>query len=188
MGADGDQGAVAMTETFFNQQMSRLIGLRFVPGDMTTHWEALQDLPEDVLSRAVAHAGRTRVDFPTPYQLRQDADMSGTATFVSESDRSVVLDQPFSLGIPQTQSSVRITREWTYYCEHCSDGGWRSWWCGDPAQQKPWIGKQTCNTSREHANHEWVEHCVCYTSNPALVRKRTAQQQYAVRETPRARL
>jgi hypothetical protein len=156
MGADGDQGAVAMTETFFNQQMSRLIGLRFVPGDMTTHWEALQDLPEEVLSRAVAHAGRTRVDFPTPYQLRQDADMSGTATFVSESDRSVV--------------------------------GWRSWWCGDPAQQKPWIGKQTCNTSREHANHEWVEHCVCYTSNPALVRKRTAQQQYAVRETPRARL
>jgi|TARA_R110000824_G_scaffold100768_1_gene239465 hypothetical protein len=176
-----------MTETFFKEQMSRLIGLRFVPGDMTTHWEALQDLPDDVLANAVGLAGRTRVDFPTPHQLRQDADLGRTVTVSQEIDRSAILDEPFNVVVPQTHSSIRITREWTYYCDHCSDSGWRSWWCGEPVQKNPWQSSQPCDSTRDHASHEWVEHCVCYSSNPALLRKRTAQQQYAVRETSRAR-
>jgi hypothetical protein len=176
-----------MTETFFNEQMSRLIGLRFVPSDMVTHWEALHDLPEDVLTNAVSLAGRTRVDFPTPHQLRQDADMGRTVTVAHEPDRAVTLDQPFTVTIPQTQSSVHITREWTYYCEYCSDGGWRSLWCGDPTQKKPWHLDCACNIPRTHPPHEWVEQCVCYSSNPALLRKRVAQQHYAVRDTPKTR-
>ena len=177
-----------MTETFFNEQMSRLIGLRFVPGDMTTHWEALHDLPEEVLATAVGLAGRTRVDFPTPYQLRQDADLGRTATVAPEPDRTVPLDEPFTVTIPHTQSTVRITREWTYCCDDCSDGGWRSLWCGDPAQKKPWHLDRACDIPRSHPPHEWVEPCACYATNPALLRKRAAQQQYAVRNTsPRRR-
>jgi hypothetical protein len=176
-----------MTETFFNEQMSRLIGLRFVPGDMTTHWEALHDLPEDILATAVGLAGRTRVDFPTPHQLRQDADMGRTVTVAHEPDRAVTLDEPFTVIVPHTQSTVRITREWTYYCEHCSDGGWRSWWCGDPAQKKPWQATCACDTPQPHTPHEWVEHCVCYATNPALLRKRTAQQRYAVQDAQKPR-
>jgi hypothetical protein len=176
-----------MTDTFFNEQMSRLIGLRFVPGDMTTHWEALRDLPEDVLANAVSLAGRTRVDFPTPYQLRQDADLGHTVTVAPEPDRAMTLDEPFTITLPHTQSTVRITQEWTYYCEHCSDGGWRSLWCGDPAQKKPWQKMGACDTPQPHVPHEWVEHCVCYTSNPALLRKRAAQQRYAAQDTRKNR-
>jgi hypothetical protein len=48
-----------MTLDFFNAQMDRLSGLRFPPVDMTTHWEALSDLPAEALEAAVTHAQRT---------------------------------------------------------------------------------------------------------------------------------
>jgi hypothetical protein len=182
-----EERMACVTEAFFNRQMSRLIGLRFVPADMTTHWEALCDLPEEVLSQAVSLAGRTRVDFPTPHQLRQDADMGRTVTLTNEPDRSAALDEPFSVTVPHTHSSLHITREWAYYCDHCSDSGWRSWWCGEAAGKKPWQSVWSCDTPREHGDHEWVEHCVCYTSNPDLLRKRAAQQQYAARDASKAR-
>jgi hypothetical protein len=176
-----------MTDAFFHTQMARLIGLKFVPGDMTTHWEALQDLPEEVLIDAVSRAGRTRVDFPTPHELRQDADMGRTITLPEEEDRTVALDEPYTVYVPHSPAPLHIRREWTYYCTHCSDSGWRSSWCGEQTFKKPWQESELCGLYREHAAHEWVIHCLCYTSNPALVRKRSAQQQYAVTRTAKGK-
>ena len=68
-------GSVAVAvPVWFREQMTRLMGLKFAPADLTTHWEALSDVPEPVLAAAVSRAQRSRVDFPTPIELRQDAD------------------------------------------------------------------------------------------------------------------
>jgi len=176
-----------MTEAFFYAQMARLIGLKFVPGDMTTHWEALREMPDEVLIAAVTVAGRTRVEFPTPHELRQDADMGRSRVLSEEEDRSVLLESPYVVEVPQTTARVRIAREWVYYCEHCSDSGWRSWWCGVETHRKPWQRAALCALHRTHDAHEWVEHCPCYDSNPALVRKRAAVVQYAVANTAKAK-
>ena len=176
-----------MTEAFFYAQMARLVGLKFVPGDMTTHWEALREMPDEALIAAVTLAGRTRVEFPTPHELRQDADMGRIRVLSEEEDRSVLLEMPYVVEVPQTTARVRIEREWVYYCEHCSDSGWRSWWCGVETHRKPWQRAALCALHRTHDAHEWVEHCPCYDSNPALVRKRAAVVQYAVANTAKAK-
>jgi len=177
-----------MTETFFNEQMSRLVGLRFVPRDMTTHWEGLRELPEDVLVAAVSMAGRTRVDFPTPHELRQDADAGRTTTTLEEPDRTTALEQPYTVTIPDSNTSVIVDREWTYCCDECSDSGWRHWWCGPPPNlSPPWQLERSCDRNRDHAPHAWIGHCACSASNSALVRKRTNQAQYAVKRLEKGR-
>lgn len=172
-----------MTEAFFHEQMSRLVGLRWVPQDMTTHWEGLRELPEAVLVAAVSVAGRTRVDFPTPHELRQDADVGRRATTaLEEVDRTTVLAQPYTVTIPHTKTSVRITKEWTYCCDECRDTGWREWWCGKTPDSWPspsWRRARACVKRHDHDPHHWVEHCPCATSNTALIRKRANEEQYA---------
>jgi hypothetical protein len=65
-----------VTRDLFAAQMRRMNGLRFAPADLSTHWAGLGDLPLDVLTRAVERSIRTRSDFPTPVEVRQDADLS----------------------------------------------------------------------------------------------------------------
>jgi|TARA_R110001583_G_scaffold5456_7_gene29230 hypothetical protein len=173
-----------MTSEFFHDQMARLIGLRFVPSDMTTHWEALRDLPDDVLTAAVTRAGRTRVEFPTPYELRQDADRIRTDT-PPPPDESTALEEPYTIVIPQSNTSVLVTHEHTYHCEDCRDTGWYDRWCGDVALKPPWMSVQVCKRYDGHAAHGWMEPCVCASHNPALIRKQTNQQQYAEKHTHR---
>jgi hypothetical protein len=172
-----------MTEPFFHEQMSRLVGLRFVPSDLTTHWEALQDLPTTVLADAVSRAGRTRVDFPTPVQLREDADLCRAGTQVDSPDQTTPLAAPYAITVPQTNTVVRVTREWRYYCEDCSDSGRVARWCGHPAQKKPWQSELPCERRGEHGTHEWMDRCPCAETNPALVRKRARQAQYAAQHS-----
>ena len=176
-----------MTEPFFYAQMARLVGLKFVPGDMTTHWEALRDLPDEVLTAAVTVAGRTRVEFPTPHELRQDADMGRIRVLAEEEDRSVLLEMPYVVEVPYATAPVRIQREWIYYCERCRDTGQESFWCGVETHRKPWHRAALCGLHRAHNAHEWVEHCPCYDSNPALIRKRAAVVQYAVAKTAKVK-
>ena len=57
----------------FRRQMSRLLGLKFAPAALDTHWEALSDLSEADLTRAVTQAQRECDEFPSPRQLRSFA-------------------------------------------------------------------------------------------------------------------
>lgn len=174
-----------MTVEFFNQQMARMGGLKFRPADLTTHWEALQDMPEAVLEAAVTRAQRSRVEFPTPAELREDADH--VARHVSptgqDEDRGVDLPEPVTIGHLPSGLPVVQTREWKYYCDECQDSGSRSFWCGDVASARyPWMAVRKCGTRncrKAQYEHEWVERCPCWESNPALVRKRESQRKYA---------
>ena len=84
----------AMTRPWFDGQMARLGGLRFPPADLLTHWEALQDMPDGALEAAVTRSQKTRVDFPTPADLRQDADLAYRPAVDDVEDRAVELDEP----------------------------------------------------------------------------------------------
>jgi hypothetical protein len=64
-----DMGAVAWP-TWFRDQMKRLMGLKYAPADLTTHWEALSDLGQDNVAAAVTKAQRQCDEFPSPRLLR----------------------------------------------------------------------------------------------------------------------
>lgn len=54
----------------FKAQMKRLVGLKFAPTDLATHWEALRDLSDEQLTIAVDAAQRSCDEFPSPRILR----------------------------------------------------------------------------------------------------------------------
>lgn len=170
-----------MIRADFDRQMTRLLGLRFAPVDLVTHWEGLRDLPAEALERAVSRAQTTRIDFPTPAELRQDADLSRVRETEPSEDRAMVLELPFEVVVPGAGTVVSVTREWRYYDERCADTGWASWWCGEAShvRRAPWSEAQPCERRGDHEAHEWVGQCACWASNPALVRKREAQRAYA---------
>lgn len=176
-----------MTRPDFNRQLARLGGLRFVPADTETHWEALRDLPLPVLEAAVSLAQRTRNDFPTPVELRQDADHARPKTHAVDPDRSEALPEPVALGVlPTGRALPPATRLWRYYCEVCNDTGVQSLWCGANRRQ-PWLEWRECGTfnckSIKHGHqdygHEWMKPCACADSNPAVLRKREQGAKYA---------
>lgn len=175
-----------MTWEFFETQMQRLRGLRFVPADMTTHWEALSELPESALEAAVSRAQRTRVDFPTPVELRQDADQAAPMQAEPEPDRSGALSEPRAIVVGNDASDVHltlpVTRTWTYYCDVCGDSGWRGLWCGGDPKPKSWLEHRTCGRrDSRHLPHEWVEPCPCAEWNPAIKRRKEAEGKYAAK-------
>lgn len=176
-----------MTVEFFNRQMDRMAGLRFAPVDMTTHWEALRSLPDLALEAAVTRAQRTRVEFPTPIELRQDADQSVTVPSAIDPDptRGTDLAEPKQILIQNAANDLSftlpVTREWTYYCDSCSDSGWESLFCGpvkDPLK-KPWWTSRACDRRGEHASHEWIIACPCRDWNPAIKRRKERDGKFA---------
>lgn len=172
-----------MTWPSFAQQMHRLNGLRFAPADLTTHWEALRDLPDSILEAAVGRAQKTRVEFPTPIELRQDADQVKHLVDVAppEQERGIDLATPVTYVVPHVNVSLKITREWKYYCQDCSDEGKVSKWCGviTTTHYKPWMAPEICQRTREHFPHEWVTACSCVATNPAIQRRKARDAQYA---------
>ena len=171
-----------MTVDFFNRQMDRLAGLRFAPADMTTHWEALQSMPDTVLEAAVTRAQSTRVEFPTPVELRQDADQSAPMQPDVEEDRGRDLETPITFTIPEIDKALHVTREWSYYCDTCSDSGWRNYFCGGIQDvHKPWVERRTCDRRHAHGPHEWIEPCVCVEWNPELKRRKARDAKYATK-------
>lgn len=191
---DGEQGAgmggvvATVIPVWFRTQMTRLMGLKFAPIDLLTHWEALRDLPPGVLEAAVTLAQRTRVDFPTPIELRRDADQARPVDHDgAELDRSEELPAPIALGtLPSGHHLPPVTRVWNYYCDRCNDTGRESFWCGANRRQ-PWLTIRECETFKcksikaGHAEygHEWVETCPCADVNPAVARKRERDAKYA---------
>ena len=173
-------------------QLQRLGVLRFPPDDIAEHERALADIPEPVMTAAIDYALRTRTTFPMPSELRLDVDHVRPTAEPQEpaEDRSVELDQPFTITVPEVGTILSVTWEWRYYCEDCSDIGWMAFWCGDVTVQvdgvatmtpgyKPWMVMGKCQRDGKHYAHEYVQHCRCYASNPHLIRKREAQRKYA---------
>lgn len=178
-----------MTLEFFRAQMDRLAGLKFAPADMTTHWEGLNALPEDVLEKAVSRAQQTRVDFPTPVELRQDADQACPRRQAPE-PVTPELPAPVVLGTLPNGHEVRATHEWKYYCDVCHDSGIREFWCG-PSRRQPWLERKMCgghNCPKLGAgyNHSWVEPCPCATWNPEIKRRKEREARYAAERAVRA--
>jgi hypothetical protein len=134
-----------------------------------------------VLEAAVSRAQKTREDFPTPIELRLDADAVAHRVQSAEDDErhAEPLPEPVVLGMLPDGTAVKATRFWRYYDERCSDSGWASWWCGDRSLAKEWQLSQTCGRRGEHGAHEWVGRCACAESNPSLIRKRENQTKYA---------
>ena len=171
-----------MTREQLEKHLGRLMVLRGVPAGTDSHWEALQDMPEDVFAAAVGYALKSREWFPVPAELRMDADQvrRDVRPMAPEEPRDVPLEQPFTVTVPHVGTVVAIAREWRYYCDICSDGAWDSRWCGarTPAT-KPWQGDGDCGRHATHEPHEFVSRCACRDTNPALVRKRENQRAYA---------
>ena len=167
----------------FRGQMRRLMGLRFAPTDLQTHWEALSDVPDGILAEAVSRAQKTRAEFPSPVELRQDCDaVAHLVRVTQDEDRGVDLEQPVTLGaLPDGTPLPPVKRLWKYYCEDCEDSGMRSFWCGVAVEHvtKPWQIRMACERIKEHGAHEFVARCACWDTNQALIRKREAQRQYS---------
>lgn len=159
----------------FAAQMKRLLGLKFAPSNLTTHWEALSDIPDDLLAEAVTRAAKDCIDFPAPKELRSFADQvrARASAVAVEEDRGVELIAPVVLGTLPTGTVIKAKREWRYYCEDCSDSGWRSIWCGEQtARTAPWMESGHCGRRGEHGSHEFVAACPCASSNPDIVRRK----------------
>jgi hypothetical protein len=173
----------------FKAQMNRLVGLKFPPADLHTHWEALRDMPEALLAAAVEKAQRGSDEFPSPKMLKMYADQlrSQVMPLPATEDRGTDLVEPLTATLP-TGKVLPFKREWKYYCEDCSDTGWKTWWCG-PGQSiaSPWASSSVCQRTNEHGPHEWVGRCACAGSNPAVKRKRESELQMATKRAEQSR-
>jgi len=170
----------AMTAVF-TAQMRRMAGLKFQPSSLDTHWEALHDMPDALLAAAVEKAQRDSDEFPSPKVLRMFADQLRSLVMplpVTE-DRGKDLPEPVTATLP-TGKVLPFKREWVYYCDQCSDTGWKTWWCGAGVSPgSPWVSSSVCRRTQEHGAHEWVGRCACAGSNPAVKRKRESEIQMA---------
>ena len=59
---------------WFSAQLGRMADLRNPPSSLHMHWEGLQTMRHEDLERAVTRAIQTRSWFPSPAELREDAD------------------------------------------------------------------------------------------------------------------
>lgn len=170
-----------MTRADFDPQIGRMIILRGWPDDADEHFKALSDIPIHVFTRAVDHALRTRTWFPTPSELRVDADSVTSAVPLPPAPQYVRSEtaEPRTIRNPKTgvDHVVYVDREWHYDCDACSDLGQETFFCGTPTERPhPWVQFRTCDRRNEHASHEWVTACGCVETNPTIKRRRDAQR------------
>jgi hypothetical protein len=174
-------GAVAPE---FVGAMKRLMGLKFAPTELTTHWEALRDLTPVELDVAVARAAKECLEFPAPRMLRMFVEEWRVRQPIPDEDlsREVPVD-PRTITTPDGHHYT-FTREWKYFCDECSDTGRRSYWCGDgPAERMPWLSVARCHAvnceklRRGGYGHEWVNDCPCAATNPDVLRRKARAQQ-----------
>lgn len=142
----------------FKAQMSRLLGLKFAPPTMETHWAALSHLTDEQLRDAISVAQRECREFPTPSEL---------LGFVEQSSPRVYGADAF---------------DGSFHCTACQDSGWRRWGCGDAAEKEE-LPRQHCGRERTHYGHLWVDICPCRATNPAYLRKRERTVQQAASRT-----
>lgn len=175
-----------MLREWFDDQMRRMGDLKSPPSGLDAHYEALSDIPPDVLAQAIGHALKTRPWFPTPADLRADCDAVARRVRLlpARRRRAVNLADAFQVTIPNPFGGkglvLTVTRDWHSDCDACDDTGWASRWCGESANlQHPDKPVLRCPNDGEHFPHEWVESCVCIDTNPTIRRRKEAQMKYA---------
>lgn len=178
-------GAVAEIPIAFRDRMSRLVGLKFAPANLSTHWEALRDLSADELDAAIDRAQRECEEFPSPKMLRVFIDDYRRARAVPDEDlsREAELISPFVVTLPDG-TEVAVRRRWTYYCDDCSDTGYVSYWCGNSKSARfPWLAVVRCESKKCERlrvggyEHEYVRPCPCAEMNPDVQRRKVRAQQ-----------
>lgn len=162
-----------MTQDVIAAHLRRLGSLRFPPADFQGHVDVLTDCAEPDLDAAVTRALRGRVEFPTPAELLAEVRaVQGerlAAAVVDEHARTVPLDVPVTIHVPQAERDFVITHEHVYHCEHCQDAGFEEFACGAPAEtRQPWLQARPCDRGGAHGSHTWVRYCLCYKSNPVV--------------------
>ena len=160
---------------WFMDQLARMAGLKFAPIDLVTHWDGLCDVDRGDLERAVSIAIRECASFPSPAALREIAARTA-APIGPDEDRSRPLAEPVTLRFELGQRDLQVTREWKFFCAGCKDTGWASFHCGTN-------GAVTCGRDFEHGPHEYVNHCACWDSNPAVLKKRARSAQQAAQRS-----
>lgn len=174
-----------MTPEFFEKQMERLMGMKFPPATLATHWEVVRDLEDNVLVAAVSKARDEGTEFPSPRMLKIHAEsVRARIVPIPEEPMGEILPEPVELGKLPTGRPLRAYREWKYYCEDCRDTGTRSLWClghdaeslvnGKPRHElsRPkWLASSDCGRHRQHYAHEFVIPCPCASTNPDVLRK-----------------
>jgi hypothetical protein len=176
-----------MTRREFDTQMRRLVGLKWPPATMETHYAVLGNLAVDVLAEGVTLAQREVDNFPSPNALLQFVYLvKNRVEPLPELDQEGPLTSPFAVPLPGGRV-LPIKREWKYYCTDCQDSGWASMWCGEPTAHKaPWMALSQCQRDRDHLPHEFVVVCRCSASNPAIQKRKESQaRQAAVRTSGR---
>lgn len=184
-------GASVATEMSaeFRAQMRRLLGLKFAPANLQTHWESLHDLPDALLQSAVDHAQRMCDEFPSPHELRTFAERMRFKVLPVPPpvDRSMPSERVITAELPGG-GKIRIRREWKYYCDECSDSGWVSIWCDGytrsddesfPAGRRSQRTERAemCSRTEAHGSHEWTMPCPCAATNPDVLRRRERERQ-----------
>lgn len=178
-----------MSRQEFDKQLRRMLGLKFVPATLDSHYEVCGNLALDVLSEAVSVAVRECESFPAPsallqfaYRVKDRVEPLPPTTTVDAS-RTVDHDER---RVNASGRVLKFTREWRYYCEDCSDGGYVSYWCGETGPtRKPWQVPSFCGRDHEHAGHEWVGKCQCWNTNPTLLKSRERLARQAATRTAR---
>ncbi len=174
-----------MTRPWFDAQMSRLAILPFAPDTMDGHWEALQDIPPQVLQPAIAIALKGRTKFPVPADLRADCDAvvrQQRPAAVHPTARIVPLEGgiPVEIKNPFGGPSIHLTVTDAYRadCDECDDTGMVLFWCGEPGPtMTPWTYRRDCGRRHAHGSHDWATQCPCVATNPTIQRKKAAQGQ-----------
>jgi hypothetical protein len=181
-----------MTRAHFDAQIGRLIVLKGWPDSVEEYFPALNDVPDQVFSRACDHALKTRTWFPVPAELRADCDVVRPRTQAAnpapsyrdlQTATTMEIANPF--GGPAI--TVKVVRDWRHDCETCSDTGWASRFCGptDDAKDGQQVGR--CGLKHEHRSHEWVETCSCLDWNPTIRRRKEAAMSYSQPDIVRTR-
>lgn len=180
-------GAVAdhQIPQWFLDQMKRLLGLKFAPATMQTHWDEMRGCSPELVAAAVEHARHESGEFPTPKMLRVYAEQA-RPRFVpvpAEIDREVgAANEPIDVPLPGGRV-LPMRRIWNYYCETCHDTGLRSFWCGEtPSERYPFLELSHCGRRAKkdpwgHYDHEWAGKCACADSNPDVLRKQERYRQ-----------
>jgi hypothetical protein len=123
--------------TVFGRLASQLRWLDHRPTDIANYFDALRDLPENIIhesaKRIASQAGRKF--FPTTGEWREVA-------LVYESElRRAELSSP---------------RTWENECNDCEDTGWNYYDCP---------GDVTCDRTNPHLPHSYVRPCPCRATN-----------------------
>lgn len=177
-------GGEPVTRQAFDRHMTRLIGLKFPPDSLDTHWDVLAHIDEGILKAAVAEAQGLYDEFPSPRQLLACVASAErrAARLGPQEDRSTPLPEPIYYDVPN-YGRIRINREWKYHCEDCSDSGWRNFACGEGLRVD--VPMVACARDVEHPPHQWVTPCSCAESNPEVKRRRDKQAAMAAQRVGR---